>query len=162
MLALLGFLDWFVFPFFQPWFCVYLNHAIYSTELYFFFFLPGDFAAEAHVCMTGPDWLLSYFYSYHPRSTIYNFLGCWIQRFIDLMLSLFLTFSPQVAASGLQKLKGIAWLPVQILHNFSLVYSHPEKYRKQNSRRSNSSLSNLITKKDTVVFPLLTWHSFNF
>ena len=153
MLALLGFLDWFVFPFFQPWFCVYLNHAIYSTELYFFFFLPGDFAAEAHVCMTGPDWLLSYLYSYHPRATIHSFLGCWIQRFIDLMLHFFLTFSPQVAASGLQKLKGIAWLPVQILHNFSLVYSYPEKYRKQNSRRSNSSLSNLIT---------LIWHSFNF
>ena len=133
--------------------CLSQSCYLFHRALFFFFFLPGDFAAEAHVCMTGPDWLLSYLYSYHPRATIHNFLGCWIQRFIDLMLHFFLTFSPQVAASGLQKLKGIAWLPVQILHNFSLVYSYPEKYRKQNSRRSNSSLSNLIT---------LIWHSFNF
>lgn len=81
------------FPLIQPWFYLYLNHAIYSTEL-FFFFGPGDFAAEVHVCMTSPNWLLSDLHSYHPGSTIHNFLGCWIHCFINLMLSLFLTFLP--------------------------------------------------------------------
>ena len=60
----------------------------------FFFFWPGDFAAEVHVCMTSPNWLLSDLRSCHPGSTIHNFLGCWIHCFISLMLSLFLTFLP--------------------------------------------------------------------